>query len=1008
MASPTQLVQMSFAGGIDESQRDEVLDPSAAFVALENARQDKRGGLNKRRGFTAQTLARLDATSRSAGYKLFAQGKQTCVIDGSTLDSYSTAAGCNVSRGRVPECALSMMKAPAPPGASGYTITDSCIVGNYLVVAYSAGQDHYLTVLDANTGVVLHAPEKVFAATIAESYPLLATYSTYVVAVFYDSGSSTLTGKYLNTTSAASITTGWTALPANIATDVKTGIPVTAGVESLLDRVAVVYVNNSGGASQVTVKTLNVSGVLETKTLGTGGVTPTAVAVEGSIADTLWVAWNQGSGVKLCGLDADSFSSTLATTGSILVVTTAPQYLGNIAIVSSSTAGKGRLFVNDGTGDQLQMCSFQTSGGAAAADGSTVVVRNVVFTGRPFRVGSRYYAPCRGYDTGENVVILCDLSEANAWVRPVANVAPRLSAVGLNTCRTSARSATEFWLPVRIQTAGNVYSTQVARFDFASTQRWQPVAHSGVTYLSGGLLSFFDGQRVAEAGFVIRPPAPTISMSGAGTFSGSFKAVAVYEHVDAAGNWHVSGVSDPVDSGSFTNKTTATITVRGLGISNRISQTTDPAVRISIYATPNGGSAPYYYVTSLSNTLSAATQTTTMADFVSASNAKLYAPSLPGVDGSAQDRRAPPGLTHITAYNGMLVGAQGEDVFYSGQDVAGEGTWFNPVFQVPVSGDGDITGLAAQDGTLYVFKRRAIFAIAGEPPSDNGAAGGLGTPRRLAVDVGCIDARSIVVTSMGVFFQSERGIELLTRAQSVTWIGAPIQDTLASYPVVSAATLDPTESAVYLELAASEASGLVNGSGRTLVYDLSLQQWQSIDRRASYAGTADAPAQSAAMVWDGNAYRYAWLETGGYVRPEQDSHLDSGSADTWVTMKATSGWIKLSGVQGQQVMNRVLLLAKKQARSNISIALAYDYDATFETASTWTADGIDTLSSALARVQLGHDAHDDGEGQAIRAQVSDATPTGGTPGTGEGATWIALTFEGTPRPNAAQLPDTAR
>lgn len=994
------LLEIPFSAGIDQSQRAEVMDARAAFVALENGRHTHRGGYSKRWGFSAQTLSRLDATSRSAGYKLLAHGQQTCVIDGSTLDAYSTAASCNVSRGRVPECALSMMKAPSPPGGSGYLLSDACQVGNYLALAYAAGTSHYLAILDAQTGAVVRAPELAFTASVGESYPLLATYSTYVIAVFYDSGSSNLTGKYINTASAATITTGWQTLSTDIATDVKTGIPVTIGVESLSDRVAVVYVNGSAGASQVTVKTLDVNTIpIETQTIATGGVTPTAVAIEGSIADTLWVAWNQDTAVKVIGLDADVLATTLATTNTVVTVTTAPAYLGNIAIVSSSTAGAGRLFVNDGSDDVLRMCSFTTAAGAVSA-GSMASARNVVFAGRPFRYGSRYYAPCRGYDTAENIAVLCDLSEANAWVRPVANVAPRIAKPGVNSCRVVAHSATEYWFPLAIQTTGTVYSAQIARFDFASSQRWQSIAHSGVTFLSGGLLTFFDGHLVREAGFVVRPPVPTTSLGGAGITGTNYRYVAVYEQVDAAGNWHVSGVSDPSTAVSPANQT-VTVTVRGLGISLRISATTDPTVRISIYRTLTGGEPPYYYLTSLSNTLTAATQTyaDTTTDANLSPNAKLYAPSLPGVNGSAQDRRAPPGLAPIVSYAGMLVGSQGEDVFYSGQDVSGEGTWFNPIFQVPVSGDGDITGLAAQDGTLYVFKRRAIFALAGSPPSDNGSSGGLGTPQRLAVDVGCIDARSIVVTSFGILFQSERGIELLSRGgQQVIWIGAKVQDEIASRPYVTSAKLDAAQGLVYFELASAETTNQVSGTGRTLVLDLTVQGadglpiWSSIDRRTNQAGTADAPAQDGCVVWSGSAYRYAWLGTDGRVYIEdQTTHLDPGSA--FVRQYGKAPWVHLAGIQGQQVVDRVLVLGEKHTDHDFTIRDAYDYSETF------TTKAYDSAKvSAMPIFNVDRDLSQS-QGQAVMVEFYDATPTGGgaTVGTGKGATWVALTFSGEPK-----------
>ena len=188
-----------------------------------------------------------------------------------------------------------------------------------------------------------------------------------------------------------------------------------------------------------------------------------------------------------------------------------------------------------------------------------------------------------------------------------------------------------------------------------------------------------------------------------------------------------------------------------------------------------------------------------------------------------------------------MVGAAGSDVWYSGQNVSGEGVWFNPIFQIPIPGEGDITALTVLDGGLFIFKRRDVYAIAGEPPADNGSSGGLGAPRRVASDVGCIDGRSTCTTALGIFFQSERGIEILTRALAVEWIGADVDNTADAYPVCTSITVEPLSNVVLVELAASESAGAVSGAGRTLVFDLALKAWVSQDRRTTMQG-ADQPS----------------------------------------------------------------------------------------------------------------------------------------------------------------------
>ena len=103
-------------------------------------------------------------------------------------------------------------------------------------------------------------------------------------------------------------------------------------------------------------------------------------------------------------------------------------------------------------------------------------------------------------------------------------------------------------------------------------------------------------------------------------------------------------------------------------------------------------------------------------------------------------------------------------------------------------------------------------------------------------------------------FSSRRAGSRSSRSQSVDWIGERVSQTTTSYPVCTGATLEPLQSIVRFEMAASETANVVGGNGRTLVYDLRQKLWVSVDRRANSSGVADAPAQSAAMVYSGGSY----------------------------------------------------------------------------------------------------------------------------------------------------------
>lgn len=1015
MATPPGLIQIALAAQLDESQADEVLDPTSAFPVLENVRQDRRGGLTKRFGFGTLTTDRLDATTRTAGHRLGTHRDLAYTIDGTYLDVYAEDTEVSVVAGRVPEASVTTRTL-----SSVSSVLFDCVTCNgYIALATLQGLN-VLVDVETTDGVVVRQPEVVFTSTVPETAALFATYSHYIIIFFLDSSSGDVTASYLDTTSAATITTGWVSLGTVASDHSALAGPPTASIslstQSLSNRVAFAYPNDGAGASRLTVKTLTISGVVETATVNTSSTTPSIVSIEGSIADTLWVSWNESTAIKLKGLDADSLSTTLATTATILTLVDATSGLYEAYVTSSATAGKGRILARDGNGLVTHMRGFQTTAGAVAADGSQVTIQGTFVDCRPFRIGTRYYGLFRSGDATNGVSALCDWTDAltsgTCFMRPVAWAFPGLtSAQSLKGQHPVLLSDTRIGYATPVARTAHSSSVELLTYDFADHKRWQSASHNGSEFLASGVLSYFDGRRVAECSFLHAPKKVSATDAGSGSGpNGSYVYVATFEEIDNEGNWCLSGVSLPSGIVTVTDNS-INLSTDPLTMSARLSATVDPRVRVCFYRTLAGGEAPYYFVGSVVNTTTAAatlTDSTTDANLATAR--QLYGNgNLPGQNGSALDRNAPPFCQDVASLNGMLVVASGSDLWWSGQTVSGEHTWFNnEEFFTTVDGEGDIVAIIALDGTLIAWKRRSIYATAGFAPSDNGSGGGLSEPRRLACDVGCIDPRSILVTSIGVFFQSERGIELLSRSgSSVTWIGEMVQRTLATYPVVTSARLDVQNGLARFAVASgwNDNTGLLLGTGVELIYDLTLQQWQSVDKRPSTQASQDA-----AMITIADVQRYAWLGVDGVVhyeriRGEDECFLDGS---TWITMALETGSFKTGGIQGVQQLNKLMVLARKATQLNLSAALSYNYETTFRTAQTWTRATIDSLLTAGWPItQLKHEPHVDSRCQGVRIRISDATPTGGSVGTGEGAMWIALTLDITPQPGVFDVPEGA-
>lgn len=992
MALQAHTIQTAAGLGLDEATRPELVDFGSANLAGVNVRQSKRGDVSKRHGFTALSTLRLDATSATAGYKMFSD-RDGIVRISDTLyaEVYSQALARWVSAGRAPEATFTTTPLPAIGAAADSlgntsTVEDVEYCNGYIATLHWTTPGVFASVVDATSGAVVASP---YAMAASSSNPQIVSFGTRFVA-FVTSSSGTIIYAYtLDTSTPAAIYAGWAVL-ATVGTDKATNTPLAAC--SLSDRVAVAYVNDSVGTSRVTVNTYNAAGIVETTTLNTSSVTPVAVDAAGSIADTLWIAWDEATAVKACGLTGNSLATVKATTSAALItLTTAAQRV----YISPGATGVARVAATDTstTSACTRFRNVVTTAGVAIGTGLAIASYGAVMIGRPFYYNARHYAPFitasitgSGLTTSaagntQNTFIVCDWTDANSFVRPVANVSPGTAATPLfMRCKSAALSSTTFITGAIVVRSAVGRAPALVTVDFADARRWQTSYAGNSVFLSGGVACCFTGSRISEIGFLGRPTKPTGTVAGTG-ITGTFRYIAVFEEVDADGNWHISGLSDPSEVITAADDTVTVLTTP-LAISSRFGSISSLGVRVAWYRTATGGEAPYYrHPTTTNNDPSTANVTLadTTDDATLTTGAKLY--SQPGVIGTAQDKRPPPGFSCIASYNGMLVGASGSDVWHSGQNVSGEGVWFNPTFQVPVPGDGDITALWVQEGTLFAAKRREIYAISGEAPSDNGSSGGLGLPRRLAAEVGCTDARSVCPTSLGTFFQSERGIEILTRPLSVDWIGEAMGDTVASYPVCTSATVDPVSSAVLIEMAASEASGLATGSGRTLVYDLSLKKWVSTDQRKSSAGTAATPSQSACMVYTGTAYRYAWMGADGIVYTETTGYLDPGSV--WVTAQYETAWLKHGLQQEQRVWAGTILFAQESA-SGLTIEVAYDYAA-------YSGADDKTWAEALTLGQRQLEWRPKPRGQAMKFRVKDTAPA--VLGTGQGFTFIGMSFD---------------
>lgn len=999
------VLELPFLGGIDQAARAELVDPAKSFTLLSNVRQDKRGGASKRLGYLPIGRARVHEQERLAGHRLLALGKQLCTIDGAEIDAYSSQ-GVFVPRGRVPEADYEFLDVPSFPSVVDVAHVAGCLVVAYLVNP-GPGAPSYVSaaVIDAETHTVLRGPQVLYDAPDIDRV-CLATYGTTCILLVGDGVQHEIRAYHFD---AADPDAEWDAIGL-IAADYYYDSLVAAVLPSTPDRIAFAY--SVDGADEVKVATLNAAGVIESRTVAasaTVGIGTVDLSEHGS---TLFVCWSENSDCNVIGLDPTALTGTpLATQATVMTTSIPPARLQ----ICSRTNTTGALLAT--LPDRTTIRGFITASGAVSTAGlpAAQTIVNAISVSRPFMRGGRLYAAFTtsdNFDDKRGTLVICDWTPSDGgtkYLRPVVHPVVRglWKLAGLR-CRATPLSAHRFAFGYEVEKTGTSDGTVLIAFDFASRARWQSVEHHGSVALAGGVTSVFDGTRAFESGFLAAPSKPTLDTSTDGLVTltnGGRRYVAVYADVDAAGNLHISGVSNPsAHSGNVTLKSIA-VTTMPLAITSRGGEGIGTTgLQVLIYATNDGGEGSFHLLGSVPNLPSGPiTFVDNFSETAVRSGALLYGTgNLPGsvVDGQIggpQDHRAAPGLKSIISYNGMLCGASGRELWWSAEAVYGEGVWHSPVFSLAL--DETITGLAASDGALFLFTRSAIYSVSGGPPNDTGTDPGLGTPRKIGVDLGCIDGNSIVVTSLGIFFQSARGIELFRGGSALEYIGEDIQDELAGFPHVTSAVLDTKHGLVRFSLAeALDGNGLASGHGRDVVYDLTLRVWISSDQK--HGERADEPSQDAAMVCFDGSWRYGWLGRDGVAYVERlasdvAAHFDG---DEWVTRRAETSWLHIAGLLGEQVIEKILHLSAHHTDHTLVRTVQHDYRSSDPQVTTW---GWEALAELGPRSILEKELVSS-RGQAVRVVLEDAPPTSDEPepgfdaGNGAGSTWIGLSFVGVP------------
>jgi len=324
-----------------------------------------------------------------------------------------------------------------------------------------------------------------------------------------------------------------------------------------------------------------------------------------------------------------------------------------------------------------------------------------------------------------------------------------------------------------------------------------PTPHHSL--LDGALPMVVDGDTFVEHGFLMYPETIYTSVAAGATAisAGNYRYLAVYERVDASGRLFRSAPT-PVPALQATSAgDTVTVNVRDCkhtrarrGVRARIYRTAVSA------STPAPG--PFYAIgaVELGVATGVATYVDAAADSSITDNEKVYTygDEVPTTQPPPSGAHAIWGDKHIVADSerpGFLAYSRDLDDPFAFE----HNDYFN--FRVSSQHGVPTAMRALSKESLVVFYDRAIFVVSGAGYTPTLYGQNIAGGRLLSTAIGCINHRSVAETPLGLVFQSDEGLYLLTQQGVLRPVGDAVRDFVLDRTVVGVAVLPDYRAVVW-------------------------------------------------------------------------------------------------------------------------------------------------------------------------------------------------------------------
>lgn len=916
MALPKQAISIPFGQGLDTKTDPWQVQPGK-MLALQNAVFNNNGLLQKRNGF-AKLPAIGDSTVNTLATFL---GSLTAI--GQSL--YSLAPTTDTWYNKGPISPVTTEVSAVVRSATSQSEQDAAVTPDGLACVAWADSDgsNYYKVVDTTTGTIL-----VSQVPIGGVRPRVFILGRYFIVTYLAATGSPYAIKFV----AIPLTNPGSPIAAATVSSTVSG--ATGGYDGVVAN-NFLYLSWNTGAGGGDIQTTYVNSALAVHSaVSTTGFASSFVSLTAdntSAQPTIWVTFFNIADNKIY---SKAFSANLVT---VLAPTAVATNAGTVKV--TSLASSGILTVIYETSHTYSYSSVRTDyissntitvGGLVGSP--TIIVRSVALASKAFYSGTKQYITAvyggsfqptyflLELNSGSPARVIAKLAYENAGGYPASQVLAGVWPLNSGEVAISYLFKDQLTAVNKSQGVANVAG--IYSQTGVNIVKWginlSPMITSEMAndlHMTGGFPWMYDGVTPVEHGFHLWPEdlKATPSATSGSMIDQQYFYQVTYEWTDAQGNLHRSSPSVPlsalVSGGGGNGSVTLDIPCLRLTYKIQNNPSGNP-IRIVIYRWSTA-QQNYYQITSITSPLLNVTPGSvdsvsyldTQADSAILGNQLIY------TTGGVVENIAGPACSDFTSYRSRLWLLPSENpntLWYSKQVLQGTPVEFNDGFTIyvsPTSGAQGSTGptkcISGMDDKLIMFKRDALYYMTGIGPDSTGAQNDFSDPIFITGTVGSSNPQSIVMTPIGIMFQSDKGIWLLGRDLSTNYIGAPVE-AYNSATVLSAVAVPGTNQVRF---------ALDNGI--VLMYDYYYNQWGTFNNIPATAYTL---------------YQNLHTSVNSLAQVSQESPGTYMDGSNPVLISFTTAWMSLAGLQGFERAYYFYLLGKYISPHKLTIQIAYDFN----------------------------------------------------------------------------------